>query len=66
MSRFWRPGTEKPRLVDNEEGSVLFYSACLSSSSGSRGRGSPCTEAGWAEGGWKIVFMEPRCLAVQL
>ncbi|KAI3456192.1 hypothetical protein Pfo_012855 [Paulownia fortunei] len=34
MSRFWKPGTEKPRLVDDEEGGVLFYSTSLSSSSG--------------------------------
>ncbi|KAK4485289.1 hypothetical protein RD792_007922 [Penstemon davidsonii] len=33
MSRFWKPGTEKPVLVDDEEGGVLFYSS-LSSSSG--------------------------------
>ncbi|KAL0398516.1 UNVERIFIED_CONTAM: putative pre-splicing factor ATP-dependent RNA helicase DEAH9 [Sesamum radiatum] len=34
MSRFWKPGTEKPRLVDDEEGGVLFYTASSSSSSG--------------------------------
>lgn len=34
MSRFWKPGAEKPRLVDDEEGGVLFYSSSLSSSSG--------------------------------
>lgn len=34
MSRFWKPGTEKPRIVDDEEGGVLFYTASASSSSG--------------------------------
>ncbi|KAK6124362.1 hypothetical protein DH2020_041855 [Rehmannia glutinosa] len=34
MSRFWKPGTEKPRLVEDEEGGVLFFSASLTSSSG--------------------------------
>ncbi|RVW29673.1 putative pre-mRNA-splicing factor ATP-dependent RNA helicase DEAH9 [Vitis vinifera] len=34
MSQFWKPGSEKPRLLDDEEGGVLFYSASASSSSG--------------------------------
>ncbi|XP_054802577.1 probable pre-mRNA-splicing factor ATP-dependent RNA helicase DEAH9 [Prosopis cineraria] len=34
MSGFWKPGTEKPRLVDDEEGGVLFFSASPSFSSG--------------------------------
>ncbi|KAL6574055.1 ATP-dependent RNA helicase [Orobanche hederae] len=34
MSRFWKPGTEKPRLVEDEEGGVLFLSASVASSSG--------------------------------
>ncbi|KAL8192178.1 hypothetical protein R6Q57_028040 [Mikania cordata] len=33
MAQFWKPGTEKPRLLDDEEGGVLFYSASPSSSS---------------------------------
>ncbi|OMO65287.1 putative ATP-dependent RNA helicase DHX35 protein [Corchorus olitorius] len=33
MAQFWKPGTEKPRLLDDEEGGVLFLS---SSSSGYR------------------------------
>ncbi|KAL4563271.1 hypothetical protein LXL04_027311 [Taraxacum kok-saghyz] len=33
MSQFWKPGTAKPRLLDDEEGGVLFYSASPSSSS---------------------------------
>lgn len=33
MSKFWKPGTEKPRFVEDEEGGVLFYSAAASSSS---------------------------------
>ncbi|KAF5474489.1 hypothetical protein F2P56_006382 [Juglans regia] len=36
MAQFWKPGTEKPRLVDDEEGGVLFFSASASSSSSSR------------------------------
>ncbi|EYU28048.1 hypothetical protein ABFS82_13G100000 [Erythranthe guttata] len=32
MSRFWKPGTEKPRIVEDEEGGILFYSASPSSS----------------------------------
>lgn len=33
MSQFWKPGTEKPRLLDDEEGGVLFISSSASSSS---------------------------------
>ncbi|KAG2687764.1 hypothetical protein I3760_09G066000 [Carya illinoinensis] len=36
MAQFWKPGTEKPRLVDDEEGGVLFFSSSASSSSSSR------------------------------
>lgn len=32
MSQFWKPGTEKPRLLDDEEGGVLFLAASPSSS----------------------------------
>ncbi|KAH7682285.1 RNA helicase protein [Dioscorea alata] len=34
MSKFWKPGTERPRssLIDDEEGGVLFVSASASSS----------------------------------
>lgn len=32
MAQFWKPGTEKPRLLDDEEGGVLFYSSSPSSS----------------------------------
>ncbi|KAL8468160.1 hypothetical protein ACS0TY_031413 [Phlomoides rotata] len=34
MSRFWKPGTEKPRLIDDEEGGILLYSASASSGYG--------------------------------
>ncbi|XP_062095853.1 probable pre-mRNA-splicing factor ATP-dependent RNA helicase DEAH9 [Humulus lupulus] len=34
MSQFWKPGTERPRLLDDEEGGVLFFGASPSSSSG--------------------------------
>ncbi|XVF40393.1 hypothetical protein PTKIN_Ptkin01aG0109800 [Pterospermum kingtungense] len=34
MARFWEPETEKPRLLDDEEGGVLFLSSLSSSSSG--------------------------------
>ncbi|XP_070042310.1 putative pre-mRNA-splicing factor ATP-dependent RNA helicase DEAH9 isoform X1 [Nicotiana tabacum] len=34
MSQFWKPGTERPRLVDDEEGGVLLYPTSSSSSSG--------------------------------
>ncbi|KAL5575311.1 hypothetical protein UlMin_017010 [Ulmus minor] len=34
MSQFWKPGTEKPRLLEDEEGGVLFVAASASSSSG--------------------------------
>ena len=30
----WKPGTEKPRLLDDEEGGVLFFGASPSTSSG--------------------------------
>ncbi|XP_048331112.2 probable pre-mRNA-splicing factor ATP-dependent RNA helicase DEAH9 [Ziziphus jujuba] len=33
MSQFWKPGTEKPRLLDDEEGGVLFFAPSFSSSS---------------------------------
>ncbi|CAL0334431.1 unnamed protein product [Lupinus luteus] len=32
-SQFWKPGTEKPRILEDEEGSVIFLSNSLSSSS---------------------------------
>ncbi|KAF3451388.1 hypothetical protein FNV43_RR07483 [Rhamnella rubrinervis] len=32
MSQFWKPGAEKPRLLDDEEGGVLFLAASASSS----------------------------------
>ena len=35
MAQFWKPGTEKPRLVEDEEGGVLFLSGGFSSSSSS-------------------------------
>ncbi|XP_057538264.1 probable pre-mRNA-splicing factor ATP-dependent RNA helicase DEAH9 isoform X2 [Amaranthus tricolor] len=35
MAKFWKPGTEKPRLVEDEDGGVVFfYSSSSSSSSG--------------------------------
>ncbi|KAI4312226.1 hypothetical protein MLD38_037063 [Melastoma candidum] len=34
MSQFWKPGTEKPRLVDDEEGGVLFLTSSSSSGYG--------------------------------
>ncbi|PIA30573.1 hypothetical protein AQUCO_05500107v1 [Aquilegia coerulea] len=36
MTQFWKPGSEKPRLVDDEEGGILFFSTPTSSSSSSR------------------------------
>ncbi|KMZ56447.1 putative ATP-dependent RNA helicase [Zostera marina] len=33
MTQFWRPGAERPQILDDEEGGVLFYSAPQSSSS---------------------------------
>ncbi|XP_065860093.1 probable pre-mRNA-splicing factor ATP-dependent RNA helicase DEAH9 isoform X1 [Euphorbia lathyris] len=40
MAQFWKPGTEKPRLLDDEEGGVLFFSASVSSSSSGFGFGN--------------------------
>ncbi|KAL5576626.1 hypothetical protein UlMin_018325 [Ulmus minor] len=34
MSQFWKPGTERPRFLEDEEGGVLFVAASASSSSG--------------------------------
>ncbi|XP_059669980.1 probable pre-mRNA-splicing factor ATP-dependent RNA helicase DEAH9 isoform X2 [Cornus florida] len=34
MPQFWKPGSERPRLLDDEEGGVLFYTTSSSSSSG--------------------------------
>lgn len=35
MAKFWKPGTEKPRLVEDEDGGVLFFYSSSSSSSSS-------------------------------
>lgn len=35
MAKFWKPGTEKPRLVEDEDGGVLFFYSSNSSSSSS-------------------------------
>ncbi|XP_010686351.2 probable pre-mRNA-splicing factor ATP-dependent RNA helicase DEAH9 isoform X1 [Beta vulgaris subsp. vulgaris] len=35
MAKFWKPGTEKPRLVEDEDGGVLFFYSTNSSSSSS-------------------------------
>ncbi|OAY24900.1 probable pre-mRNA-splicing factor ATP-dependent RNA helicase DEAH9 isoform X1 [Manihot esculenta] len=40
MSQFWKPGAEKPRILDDEEGGVLFLASSLSSSSSGYGYGS--------------------------
>ncbi|PHT34994.1 putative ATP-dependent RNA helicase DHX35 [Capsicum baccatum] len=40
MSQFWKPGSERPRLVDDEEGGVLLYATSSSSSSSGFGYGS--------------------------
>ncbi|GKV36801.1 hypothetical protein SLEP1_g44893 [Rubroshorea leprosula] len=37
MSQFWKPGTEKPRILDDEEGGVLFLSSSFSSSASGYG-----------------------------
>ncbi|XP_078431410.1 RNA helicase family protein [Wolffia australiana] len=34
MSGFWKPGSERPKLVDDEEGGVLFFSAPRASAGG--------------------------------
>ncbi|XP_042502453.1 probable pre-mRNA-splicing factor ATP-dependent RNA helicase DEAH9 isoform X3 [Macadamia integrifolia] len=34
MTQFWKPGSERPRLIDDEEGGVLFYASASSTSSG--------------------------------
>ncbi|KAL8151454.1 hypothetical protein V2J09_021262 [Rumex salicifolius] len=39
MSKFWKPGTERPRLVEDEDGGVLFCHSSSSSSSSSFGYG---------------------------
>ncbi|XP_050224764.1 probable pre-mRNA-splicing factor ATP-dependent RNA helicase DEAH9 isoform X2 [Mercurialis annua] len=37
MAQFWKPGTEKPRLLEDEEGGVVLLSSSLSSSSSGYG-----------------------------
>lgn len=32
MAQFWKPGTERPPLLDDEDGGILLYSASSSSS----------------------------------
>ncbi|GAB2298615.1 ATPdependent RNA helicase [Dionaea muscipula] len=39
MAKFWKPGTERPRLVDDDEGGVIFHYSASSSSSSSSGFG---------------------------
>ncbi|KAL5841523.1 hypothetical protein ACOSQ3_012126 [Xanthoceras sorbifolium] len=39
-SQFWKPGTEKPRLLEDEEGGVVFFSPSLASSSSGYGHAS--------------------------
>ncbi|CAI0469092.1 unnamed protein product [Linum tenue] len=39
MSQFWKPGGERPQLLDDGEGGVLFFSPSASSSSSSSGFG---------------------------
>ncbi|GAB2231354.1 hypothetical protein Droror1_Dr00010360 [Drosera rotundifolia] len=34
MAKFWKPGTERPRLVDDEEGGVVFHYSSSSSAFG--------------------------------
>ncbi|XP_043687496.1 probable pre-mRNA-splicing factor ATP-dependent RNA helicase DEAH9 [Telopea speciosissima] len=34
MAQFWKPGSDRPRLIDDEEGGVLFYATSSSTSSG--------------------------------
>ncbi|XP_012092419.2 probable pre-mRNA-splicing factor ATP-dependent RNA helicase DEAH9 [Jatropha curcas] len=40
MSQFWKPGTEKPPILDDKEGGVLFFSSTISSSSSGYGYAS--------------------------
>ncbi|GMH30367.1 hypothetical protein Nepgr_032210 [Nepenthes gracilis] len=40
MANFWKPGTERPRLVDDEEGGVLFHYSSSSAYSSGFGYGS--------------------------
>ncbi|KAH1048512.1 hypothetical protein J1N35_039296 [Gossypium stocksii] len=37
MAQFWKPGTEKPRLLEDEDGGVIFFSSSYSSSSSGYG-----------------------------
>ncbi|KAL4292087.1 hypothetical protein GQ457_14G009490 [Hibiscus cannabinus] len=37
MAQFWKPGTEKPRLLEDEDGGVVFLSSSFSSSSSGYG-----------------------------
>ncbi|KAI9197824.1 hypothetical protein LWI28_005236 [Acer negundo] len=39
-SPFWKPGTEKPRILEDEEGGVVFFSPSLASSSSGYGYAS--------------------------
>ncbi|KAJ9136077.1 hypothetical protein P3X46_033189 [Hevea brasiliensis] len=40
MSQFWKPGAEKPRILDDEEGGVLFLASSISSTSSGYGYAS--------------------------
>ncbi|XP_058100669.1 probable pre-mRNA-splicing factor ATP-dependent RNA helicase DEAH9 isoform X2 [Magnolia sinica] len=40
MAEFWKPGSEKPRILEDEEGGVLFFSSPYSSSSSGFGYSS--------------------------
>ncbi|XP_024020495.1 probable pre-mRNA-splicing factor ATP-dependent RNA helicase DEAH9 isoform X2 [Morus notabilis] len=73
MPQFWKPGTEKPRLLDDEEGGLLFFSLFFLWIWGFKYREAETEasrvqylkEAGWADGGRVIACTQPRRLAVQ-
>ncbi|XP_039064669.1 probable pre-mRNA-splicing factor ATP-dependent RNA helicase DEAH9 [Hibiscus syriacus] len=40
MAQFWKPGTEKPRLLEDEDGGVVFLASSFSLSSSGYGYAS--------------------------
>ncbi|KAF9683640.1 hypothetical protein SADUNF_Sadunf04G0034900 [Salix dunnii] len=78
--QFWKPGTEKPRILEDEEGGVrlpvykyrtaILYlvethaTTIIVGETGS-GKTTQIPQAGWADGGRVIACTQPRRLAVQ-
>ncbi|PPS07080.1 hypothetical protein GOBAR_AA13539 [Gossypium barbadense] len=68
MAQFWKPGTEKPRLLEDEDGAESYATTIVVGETGS-GKTTQIPqflkEAGWADGGRVIACTQPRRQAMQ-